>query len=282
MPDYMDMHMHTTASDGMTAPEELLRIVRESGVSAFAVTDHDTFAGSAEVRDLLGEDDPELITGVELSAGEPGEDLHLLVYLFDTPRVEASSQLAKAIAEFHRRRDSRGEAIVELLRSKGLEISLEDVKATADGSPVGRPHVADALVKNGAVKSYEEAFRTWLGYGCPGYVEKENIRPAEAVMLAHDSGGIIILAHPAINNAENEIERLVGYGLDGLEVWHPSINPSQRKRYRKLAGQYDLVISGGSDYHGREDSHGQVGQLKAPHENLALMKERARRYSQAS
>lgn len=278
MPDYIDMHMHTTASDGVTLPAELLRIVRESGVRAFAVTDHDTFVGSAAIRDLLVDGDPELITAVELSAGEPGEDLHLLVYLFNTPKVEPGSPLDSAVCEFHRRRERRGQTMVELLQKKGLKISIEDVKEIAGDSPIGRPHIADALVKSKAVESYEAAFRNWIGYGRPGFVDKENIRPAEAMSLAHDAGGIVVLAHPAVNRAGDEIKRLVDCGLDGIEVWHPANSRSQRKRYNEQAEKYDLVISGGSDYHGRDDRHGEVGQMQVAYERLLEMKNRAKRY----
>lgn len=278
MPDFIDMHMHTTASDGVTSPSELLDLVRKSGVRAFAVTDHDTFVGSAEIRDLLVDDDPELVTAVELSAGEPGEDLHLLVYLFDTPKVKPGSPLDSATAEFHRRRNRRGESMVELLQKKGLDISMQAVSEIAEGSPIGRPHIADALLKTGAVESYDAAFRNWIGYGKPGYVEKENIRPAEAVSLAHDAGGIIVLAHPAVNQAGEQIERLVNCGLDGIEVWHPANSQSQRKRFREQADKYDLVISGGSDYHGRDDHHGEVGQMQVHYERLLEMKKRAEKY----
>ena len=278
MPEYIDLHMHTTASDGVTSPGELLNIVRASGVRAFAVTDHDTFAGSAEIRNMLKPDDPELITGVELSAGRAGEDLHLLVYLFNTPVVSESSELGRAISEFHTRRNTRGERMVSALQEHGIDISIAMVRKIAGDSPIGRPHVADALLQSGAVKSYDEAFREWIGYGKPAYVEKENILPEEAIELAHKAGGIIILAHPGINNAEEAIPRLVEYGLDGLEVLHPGNNIAQRKRYRKLAKKYNLVISGGSDYHGRNDHHGEVGQMEVPYEFLAPLRERAGRY----
>ncbi len=278
MPDYIDLHMHTTASDGVTSPAELLAIVRNSGVRAFAVTDHDTFVGSAEIRDLLVDDDPELITAVELSAGDPGEDLHLLVYLFDTPKVKPGGPLDSAISEFHRRRDIRGELMVELLQKNGLSISMEEVRKISGDSPIGRPHVADALLKSGAVESYEAAFRDWIGYKRPGFVDKENIKPAEAVSLAHDAGGIIVLAHPAVNRAGDQIKRLVDCGLDGVEIWHPANSQSQRKRFREQAEKYDLVISGGSDYHGRDDHHGEVGQMQVSYERLLEMKKRAERY----
>lgn len=278
MPDYIDLHMHTTASDGVTSPAELLRIVRESGVRAFAVTDHDTFVGSAAIREMLVADDPELITAVELSAGDPGEDLHLLVYLFDTPIVATGSPLDSAISEFHRRRNRRGEMMVELLQKNGLSITMEDVRKIAGDSPIGRPHIADALVKRGAVASYDAAFRNWIGYKRPGFVDKENFRLAEVMALAHEAGGIIVLAHPAVNHAAEQIKRLVDCGLDGIEIWHPANSQSQRKRYREQAEKYDLVISGGSDYHGREDHHGEVGQMKVSYERLLDMKKRAERY----
>lgn len=275
---FVDLHMHTTASDGVTSPADLLVKVRESGVKAFSVTDHDTFAGSAEVRSLLKSGDPELITGVELSAGRGEEDLHMLVYLVNKDAVDDTSPLGKAITDFRNRRSTRGERMVELLQNLGLEISMEQVQKIADGSPLGRPHIADALLQSGAVSNYNEAFHKWIGYGKPGYVDKENILPEQAIDLAHEAGGVIILAHPGINNAEEAIARLVTYGLDGVEVLHPGNNASQRKRYRNMAKKYNLVISGGSDYHGRNDHHGEIGQMNVPIEYLDRIRERAERY----
>lgn len=271
--------MHTTASDGMKSPEQLLAIVRKKNLRAFAVTDHDTFEGSSAVRALLGKDDPELITAIELSAGQPGEDLHLLAYLPNHDSIAEKSPLATEVAEFQRRRATRGERMVEQLQQHGIEITIEQVNDIAAGSPVGRPHVADALLKIGAIKYYEEAFKKWIGYGKPGYVAKDNITPQAAIDLVHESGGVILLAHPGINKAEDRIEQLVELGLDGLEVLHPGNGANQQKRYRKLAKKHNLVISGGSDYHGRSDSHGEVGQMNVPAQFLENIKERAQRYN---
>lgn len=277
--DHIDLHMHTTASDGVTAPQDLLQIVRDAGVRAFAITDHDTFAGSAEIRRLLQPDDPTLITGVEVSAGEVGEDLHLLVYLFHTPFVDDDSPLGQAVAEFRRRRDTRAEKIVQRLNKNGLALDFELVNKIASGAPVGRPHIADAMLQSKLVPDYNSAFRLWIGYGKPAYVEKENMTPQEAINLAHESGGVILMAHPAINGAEERIKALVEMGLDGLEAWHPANNRSRRRRYVRLAAERGLVISGGSDYHGRNDSHGQVGELSVPYQWLENLQERAKRYN---
>ncbi len=274
----IDMHMHTTASDGLKSPAKLIELVRASGVSAFAVTDHDTFAGSAELRKLMQPGDPTLVTAIELSAGDPGEDLHMLAYFFHTDAIAAGSPIDEAVNEFSRRRETRGERMVEKLNAAGLEITIESVLEIADGSPIGRPHIADALLKSGAIQSYDEAFYTWIGYQKPGFVEKENISPNAAIDLVHESGGIISLAHPAINGAENEVERLVGFGLDCIEVLHPANSTSQRKKYRKAAKAHGLAISGGSDYHGRNDHHGEIGQMQVPYEYFERMQERAERY----
>lgn len=267
--------MHTTASDGVTSPADLLEIVRKSGVSAFAVTDHDTFKGAIEIEKIINENDPELITGVELSAGIPGEDLHLLVYLIDWSSTKDGSNLTNAINDFQRMRNTRGQRIVESLNDLGLKIDFSEVEKIANGSPIGRPHIADAMLKSGAVKSYDEAFWRWIGYKKPAYVEKENILPKEMIELAHKAGGLIFLAHPGVNDAEKAIERLSRDGLDGVEIFHPSSNQALRKRLREAARKYELLISGGSDYHGRDDHHGKVGEEKVPYELLEKMKERA-------
>ncbi len=276
---FVDLHMHTTASDGVTSPRDLLGIVRKAEVSAFSVTDHDTLVGSAEIRQLLTENDPELIAGVELSAGEPGEDLHILAYFFDGSGPGPESAFVGALDEFRKRRESRGERIVELLRSNGLKVDFADVRASAAGGPIGRPHVADALVRAGAVKSYDEAFKRWIGYGRPGYAPKETMTPAEVMRLTHEAGGIAVLAHPFVNHAEDSLARLTKLGIDGLEVYHPMNPAGKRKAYRKFAAENGLLITGGSDYHGRNDHHGLVGEEKVPYELLELMRERATRYA---
>jgi predicted metal-dependent phosphoesterase TrpH len=263
----------------MKSPAQLLNIVRSKKLSAFAVTDHDTFAGSHEMRTLMNDEDPRLITGIELSAGVPGEDLHLLVYFPNHETIAEDSRLAIEVAEFQRRRATRGDRMVQQLQEHGIEVTVEQVQEIADGSPVGRPHVADALLQSGAIKNYDEAFRKWIGYGKPGYVAKDNITPEAAIELAHDAGGVILMAHPGVNHAGDRIEALVELGLDGVEVLHPGNDRAQQKRYRKLAKQFGLVISGGSDYHGRNDHHGEVGQMNVPSQFLEEIIERAARYS---
>ena len=272
---YIDLHMHTTASDGVTGPADLLEIVRKSGVSAFAVTDHDTFEGAFEIRKMMNKNDPELITGVELSAGIPGEDLHLLVYLIDWKHLGDGSDLMNAINDFQHKRNTRGQRMVETLNDLGLKIDFSEVEKIANGSPIGRPHIADAMLKSGVVKTYEEAFWRWIGYKKPAYVEKECIHPREAIELAHKASGLVFLAHPGVNDAEEALERLSKDGLDGVEIYHPSSDQTLRKRLKKAAQKYGLLISGGSDYHGRDDNHGRVGEEKVPYELLEKMKERA-------
>ncbi len=278
MPKTIDMHMHTTASDGMKSPAELLEIVRASGVSVFSVTDHDTFAGNVAVRELLQPDDAILITGIELSAGDLGEDLHMLAYFLHSDTIAADSPIAIAVTEFQRRRETRGALMVEKLVEQGLDITLESVLEIANGSPIGRPHIADALLRSGAIATYSEAFNVWIGYRKPGFVDKENISPNAAIDLVHECGGIVSLAHPGINKAEDELDRLIGLGLDSIEVLHPGNSSSQRKRYRKLAQKHGLAISGGSDYHGRNDHHSEVSQMQVPYEYFERLQERAERY----
>jgi len=275
---FVDLHMHTTASDGVSSPAEVLELVREAKLVSFAVTDHDSFEGAREMRALLKEDDPELICGVELSAGETGEDLHILAYFFENIESASDSPLAQALEEFRRKRGERGARIVERMQELELPLTMDDVLVESGASAIGRAHIAAAMAKSGASRTYQEAFDKWIGYGRPGYIPKENLRPDHVIRLTHEAGGVAVLAHPAINAADKALPRLLGCGLDGVEVYHPANPYYRRQEYLALTRANNLLVSGGSDYHGRDDRHGQIGQEKVHAELVEKMRERARQY----
>jgi len=271
MAGYIDLHMHTAYSDGALTPEDLLAIVREKKLQAFSITDHDTLEGYRHTAKLLTKDDPELIPGVEISAEVDGEDMHLLGYLFD-PDDKA---LNAALEDFKEIRRQRGRTMVEKLNQMGLNISFDSVERAASGSVIGRPHVADALVEEGLVGHFDEAFHKYIGNGGPAYVPRGRMTPAEAIDLIHGAGGAAVLAHAFIAGMDQHIETLAARGLDGLEVYHYSFKKHHIKQLKTLARRYGLQQTGGSDFHGRRDHEGEIGSLKIPSSILDRLKQHA-------
>ena len=271
MPDCIDLHMHTSLSDGALTPAELLVKVRAASLAAFAVADHDTVEGYRQMRELLVPGDAELITGLELSVAVNGSDLHMLAYLFNPDHAEFMETLGK----FREARNLRGDKMVRKLNEQGLNLQFEAVLEAANGSAVGRPHIAEAMVKQGLVRSFEEAFRKHIGDRCPAYIPKSMIRPEEAISLIHRAGGLAVLAHPMINDMHRHIPSLVKQGLDGLEIYHYSHNFQQVQELKRLAVRHDLLMTGGSDFHGRQEHEGEIGAYQVPIEYLNSMKERA-------
>jgi len=264
----IDLHIHTTHSDGINSPEEVLEIVRKKRLAAFAICDHDSIGGYMELAGIIKKDDPELVPGVELSAGQGGEDIHILGYYFDS----RSEVLREALERFRNNRNRRGTLMLKELKKLGIDIPMELVQKIAGSSAIGRPHIADAMFKTGAIKNYEIAFRKYIGIGGPAYVPKVNMNPKETIALIHEAGGLAFLAHPGVANAGRFIDEFSGYDLDGIEVYHPLHNNRQKKHYAEKAERKSLLMSGGSDCHGRHGHYGQIGSEPVPYEFLGLMK----------
>lgn len=267
----IDLHLHTKHSDGTVSAAELLEIVRAKHLTAFSVTDHDTLAGYWAVRSLIDEADPELIPGLELSVTADGGDLHMLAYLFD-PENEA---LTTALDGFQQGRSRRARLIVQKLNEMNIDISYDEVGRTAGEAAVGRPHIADTMVRSKVVGSYEEAFEKYIRNGGPAYVAKSNFAPREAISLIHRAGGVTVLAHPVIDDTSRYVEMLAGLGLDGIEIYHPVHKQSDIERLKHLAERHRLLVSGGSDFHGRSNRYGMVGSQHVPEELLDKLKQRA-------
>ena len=274
MPRRIDLHMHTVHSDGVLSPADLLDRVRAGKLSAFSVTDHDTLSGWREIAMLRVDSDPELISGAELSARIDSDDLHILAYFFDPDDIAFN----RALAQFQERRVARGKEIVDRLQKLDLDITFEEVARTAGDGVIGRPHVAETLFRLGHTKQYDEAFRKYIGNGGPAYVPKPRLAPQEAFDLVHAAGGVAILAHPAIGDMWRHIEQLVPWGLDGIEAWHYSHSSADIRRAKQAAKAYNLILSGGSDFHGRGTREAPVGTLAVPPECLDAIKQRASRY----
>ena len=266
----IDLHLHTSASDGTLTPPELLDRVRATELIAFSITDHDTLDGYREVAKLVTETDPELVAGLELSAATSGGDMHLLAYLFDPDNEE----LVESLATFQSERNQRGLRMVERLNELGLDLSFNAVVQAAGGAAIGRPHVADAMLSAGLIRSFGEAFWKYIGNDGPAYVPKSKMTPPEAIDLVHRAGGVIVLAHPYINDMHKQIETLVELGLDGLEVNHYSHSKQKVRELENTAERFGLLPTGGSDFHGRQDHEGEIGSDPVPSRYLDSLKER--------
>ncbi len=266
---FVDLHMHSTASDGSRSPADVVRAAKRASLAAIALTDHDTVAGLAEAFAVGTELGIRVVNGVELSAVEGDTETHLLgLHLTDTAVLERG---LGALREMRGRRAAR---IVELLQSKGVQITLDDVLLQAGAGAIGRPHVARALVADGWATDVRDAFDRYLGAGRPAYVAKDQLTMREAIAMVHAAGGLAILAHPGPGGTRERIEPLVGLGLDGVEVKHPSHSPQDVARLRACVDQLGLIPSGGSDWHGAADGPRTIGMMHVPIDWLRRQDER--------
>ena len=252
----IDLHSHSSASDGTDPPAEVMRRARAAGQDVIALTDHDTLAGQDAARAALPSG-LTLVSGMELSSRLDGHSVHLLSYLPHGMTAELTAE-AQAIREDRRR---RGQDMVARLRDLGVDVSWEQVAALAAGGSVGRPHIARAMVAAGAIGTPAEAFTDeWIGAGGRAYVSRYALPPARAVALVRGSGGAVVLAHPgALSRGwripDEAIADLAQAGLAGLEVDHPDHDAAERARLRALAADLRLLTTGGSDDHGRLTGH---------------------------
>ena len=241
----VDLHIHTTASDGTYTPGEVIELALQEGLSAIAITDHDTLSGAKEGLIIGQEIGFEVIPGVELSTDFNGTDVHILGYLIrDFDRIE------QVLNQIQQLRLTRAERMVRKLKQLGVKIEMDDVLEEAKGDSVGRPHIAAAMVKKGVVSSVREAFELYIGDDKPAYIPKPKLTPLQAVELIISSGGVPVLAHPGLTNRDDLIPKLVEGGLKGIEVYYPEHTEGQTRRYLSIAHRYDLIPTGGSDFHG--------------------------------
>ncbi len=243
----VDLHTHTTCSDGRLTPTELVRLAHRNGVSRLAVTDHDTTAGLREAFAAAAPLGVEIIPGIELGTDIPGNEVHVLGLFirYDDPKVIA------ALERFQAGRVDRAKGMVDKLAALGVPISWERVQEIAQGS-VGRPHVAQALLEAGHVTTIAEAFDRFIGRTGPAYVERVKFTPEEAIRLIHEVGGVAVLAHPLEGaGVLHLLDGLVQAGLDGMECYYyRDYGPRRQAELLELCRRYDLVPTGGSDYHG--------------------------------
>ncbi len=255
----VDLHAHSTASDGAHSPVVAVETAHRAGLAAFALTDHDTLAGIPEAQrtaDALG---MRLVPGVEMSVHQGAFEVHLLgLHIRDVSAMQARLEI------YRDRRTARAGEIVTRLNAVGVAVTVEAVLEAAAGGAVGRPHVAKALIAGGLVKDSREAFDRYLAAGKPAFVEKERLEIAEGIAIVHEAGGIAVIAHPGAEGRRERIEPLVALGLDGLEVKHPGHSGEDMKRIAALADFFGLVPSGGSDWHGAMQGSRVLGAMQVP------------------
>lgn len=241
----VDLHVHSTASDGSCSPAEIVEEAVARGLSAVAIADHDTVAGVAAGQQAAA-GRLTFLPAVEISTHHGPYELHLLGYMLDIAHAELLAELAHIQAE----RLKRCQNTVALLQELGVEVDYEDVRAVANGESIGRPHVAAALVKRGVVSTPAEAFARYLRRGRPAYVDRYRLSPTRAIALIRAAGGLPVLAHPKLVRRDALLPELVAVGLGGLEAYHSQHNPHDVARYLRLADKYHLLVTGGTDSHG--------------------------------
>jgi len=253
----IDLHIHSTASDGSLTPAEIIDHAHRLNLAAIAITDHDSIYGSKEALRTGIPPSLKFLTGVEISAAHPlffpgSGSFHILGYCI---RLD-NYALNQTLNRLRQARKNRNPKIIKRLNELGLKISLEDVNQMVANGQLGRPHIAQAMIKMGFVESMDEAFDRFLGAGKPAYVDKDRIGCEEAIKMILGAGGVPVLAHPALLNIDDDcqldelIQNLIKIGMRGIEVYYPEHSSEQTQHYTELANKYDLLMTGGTDFHG--------------------------------
>jgi len=269
----IDLHLHTTASDGRRTPWELVDLAASVGLTVMAVTDHDTTAAVFDVRDSAAARGIEAIAGIEITAVHEGVDVHVLGYFFDPDNRDLLSFLAAQRATRVRRVKQIAERLAELAMPIDVDRILIEARQYPNRS-VGRPQVARAMVAAGHAVDMRDAFDRWLGRGQPAFVERPGATPSEVVAHLHAAGGLASMAHPGRTRMDDAIPQLAASGLDAIEVYHSDHDAAAIAHYRDLAQQLGLLATGGSDYHADPGRDIQPGSSTLPPEHWERLKAR--------
>ncbi len=246
-----DLHLHTTASDGRFTPEEIVCLAVRLGINVISITDHDSVAGIIPAL-AAAKSFPALtvIPGIEINVDVPGSEVHILGYFIDYTNQELCSTLHRLRTS----RERRAQTMIAKLENLGMKIDWQRVQELAKGGSIGRPHIAQALLEKGYVSSLTEAFTKYIGRNGPAYAEREKITPIQAVELIKKTQGLPVLAHPAdIPNLDHFLPELISAGLVGIEVWYDGYSSEIISWLQSIAFKYNLIVTGGSDYHGFGD-----------------------------
>ncbi|NVL90137.1 MAG: PHP domain-containing protein [Desulfobacterales bacterium] len=280
-PSCIDLHIHSTASDGSLSPIEIIETAEKAGLRAISITDHDTVEGSAEALRHQHSSGVEILTGIEVSVGFDSGTMHILGYLI---RLDDPS-LRQALKDVQKGRAGRNLQIIKKLQDLGADISHDEVLKVSGGGQTGRPHIAQVLVKKGVVQTIDEAFSKFLKKGRPAYTERYRLLPVEAIQTILQAGGVPVLAHPFTLNSKTEggLDRIVAElkqaGLKGVEVYYPGHGPDLTAQYERLADRHGLLVTGGTDFHGMVNPGIHigigVGDMRIPYRLVEKLKEAA-------
>lgn len=275
---YIDLHVHSNESDGTLTPAEVVALAKEQGLSAIALTDHDTIDGLPAAKQAAVEAGIELVPGIELSTDYNGTEVHILGYYVDTENPDFLQQLN----HFRDGREERNRKMTERLQNIGFDITYEALTAAFPDSVLTRAHFARYLTDHGMVKDMDTVFRKYIGNNCSCYVPREKITPVAAIDLIRAGGGLAYFAHPVLCHMNYDrldafIKSMKEHGLTGLEAIYSTYMPGDERNMRRFANKYDLLISGGSDFHGSNKPHIKLGtgkgNLHIPYEFLQNMKD---------
>jgi hypothetical protein len=271
--DRVDLHVHSTASDGVLSPSEVVFLALENGLSALALTDHDTTAGIAEAVDAAKGTGLEVIPGVEINSEGPWGDLHILGYYLDP----LHPLLMERLRDIREARYRRARRMVEKLERLGLPVDWETIEDLAQGESIGRPHVARALLHHEHVQSIQEAFDHYISRSGPAYAPRLRLSRDEAIELIEAAGGVAVLAHPVQSDGVEQIPELVSLGLQGLEVYYPGHTAEDVDVLLDLCRRYRLVPTGGTDFHAPRHAEGALlGSVDVPPESVTELRSRTR------
>ena len=271
MPNYIDLHTHSTASDGIYSPTELLHRAKAIGLHILALTDHDTTGGIVEAAEVASKLDIDFIPGIEINTDVNGGEVHVLGYFpeYERPAFQA------VLTVLRDARERRGQRMVELLNEQGISVAWDRVREIAQGS-VGRPHVAKALLEAGYVQTIGEAFDKYIGKGCYAYVPRYRLTPADAVRLIASANGLPVIAHPVelpgLDELRNWLPGLCEAGMVGLETYYGPYTTEEEQALRALADEYNLIPTGGTDFHGPGIHPTPLGGRPVPYEAVERLK----------
>ena len=272
MDKYIDLHLHTTASDGTSSPKEVVKKASKLGFSAIAITDHGSVAGLEEAFAAGEKYDVEIIAGIELNTDYKDFEIHILGYFIDYN----SEILSEKLAAIKKARYNRIKKMIAKLREIDIKLSFAEVKAVANGAPLGRAHLAQVILEHGYESDWGTVFDKYIGRQGPAYVERKKINPKEAIELIEKIGGVSVVAHPALINSKQVVNELIDWGVKGLEVYHSEHQSKDIKYYKKLAKKNNLLITAGSDCHGKKRKQGQLmGGIKGDYKLLKQLKKAA-------
>lgn len=267
---FADLHLHTHFSDGTYSPEELAGHARRHGLTAVALTDHDSVEGCPRMAAACARLGLEFVPGTELTAEHEDSELHLLGYFMDTQHTRFVQELER----FQQVRQNRICEMVARLNALGVPLEAKAVFALANCRSPGRPHVARALVQAGFCRSLDEAFERFLKKRRPAWVPKSKMSAGDAIHLVQEAGGLAVMAHPGLNHNDQLIPEMVELGLDGIECFHTKHSPAASDHYLAIARHYHLLVTGGSDCHGQNKGRPLIGSVRVPYEYVARLNQR--------